>query len=176
MRNSTRRNASHRINPTEIYALERRRTELLRSIQDARLEADMTLEVLADTLGRSVAFVNNEETGAREDIEPGIIKIDRLCRTTGSIKPIEALARVNNCALIPLPELSPSDTKILAQISKVLNETGEAIAEMGKALKDGLVTDTELQACKREIRDAVEALLKAEANLEARAMRQRRTR
>lgn len=176
MRNSTRRNASHRINQADIYTLERRRTELLRSVQDARLEAGMTLEELADALGRSIAFVNNEETGNREDIEPGIAKVDRLCRITKSIKPIEMLARVHNCALIPLPELSPSDTKILNQISSILNKTGKAISVMGEALNDGVVSDSEMQACKREIRDAVEALLKAEANLEARAMRQRRTR
>lgn len=171
MGNFIRKHVTERINSATYYTLERRRVALLRGVQDARLEAGMTLEELADAMGCSVSHCNNEETGAREDITPGIIKVDRLCRASKSIKPIEALARVNNCAIVPLPIPTPDNKDILRDASRILAETGDAIAEMGNALVDGKVTEDELCRCTQQIHEAVEALLRAEANLVAKSRR-----
>ena len=69
------------------------------------------------------------------------------------------LAHESGYALVKLPEERPDLRGALKAATRTMRECSEAIEAFGKAIEDGKVTLEEFQALKREIREAIEALL-----------------
>jgi len=153
----------------DIFTETARRTALLRGYQDDRLNANLTLEELSLRVNRSVAYCDYQETDCRSDITPIIIQYDQHLRATGTFNSLNVLARVHNFALFPLPTITPKNTDLMQDASNILIETSGAIGEIGKALADGKITAAEFVACKIALRNAVEAIIAAEANIDMKA-------
>ena len=98
-------------------------------------------------------------------LNPGHIPC--LIEDTGDTRIVEYLAALCNGVFVPL-ELTRRRTRHtwLGHTSKILNETAEAVTMLSKATADGEITDLERMKCKREIDDAVVALLQLKFTLE----------
>jgi hypothetical protein len=70
--------------------------------------------------------------------------------------------------LVGLRAVEVSRHSLPTSIGRVMKETGEAIAEVTKALEDGEITEEERKACLKEINEAIDELLKLKNQLEER--------
>lgn len=76
-----------------------------------------------------------------------------------------ALAELAGCALVPLPAWRAAVSGLDALVAAA-RETSEAVAAGWAAHSDGVVTPAERETLKRELRDAVAALLALDARLD----------
>ncbi|OMH39940.1 helix-turn-helix domain-containing protein [Desulfurobacterium indicum] len=76
-------------------------------------------------------------------------------------EPVKKLAE-----LVGLRAVEVSKTSLSTSIGKAMKETGEAIAEVTKALEDGEITDDERQVCLKEINEAIDELIKLKQQME----------
>lgn len=66
-------------------------------------------------------------------------------------------------AIVKLPEERPGLRGALKAAARAMRECSEALEAYSKAIEDGTVTQEEFQRVKREVREAVEALLAIQA-------------
>ena len=88
-----------------------------------------------------------------EDFETVFMPVDVVAdleAELGDFPVTRALAELNNCLLVPMPEK---------------RGTGPVAMSLGAALADGTITDREAKASHKEIREAIYALLRLDAVL-----------
>jgi nucleoside 2-deoxyribosyltransferase len=71
-------------------------------------------------------------------------------------------------AQLPSPMEAPD---VIATCSKLMQETGEAIAEIAVSARDGVITTAELSGADGQLEDVIRAALAAKAALRAAALR-----
>lgn len=76
-----------------------------------------------------------------------------------------ALAELSGCALVPLPAFREAESDMEALVTAA-RESTEAVAAAWAALSDGVVTPAERRTLRREVREAVAALMALDARLE----------
>ncbi len=155
--------------PSTTHTTEIRISRLLMSIQEARLTAGLTQEALGYELGRSQAWVNNQETSERPDCEPCILALDRICTATDSVAPIRELARTHAHILVKIAVDIPLSREVADQLARTAHEHADVISASVKALADGTLTPAEYERIHQEITEAQESLAALDSLLKAKA-------
>ena len=127
------------------------------AIQEAR-EKGWTFEMLAQKIGGSPHSYRHYAYG---ETVPAAAVLMGIILVTKAKTPVKKLAE-----LVGLRAVEINQSSILTSIGRVMKETGEAIAEVTRAIEDGEITKEERQACLKEINEAIDELLKLKNQLE----------
>jgi len=117
-----------------------------------------TYEMIAFKVGVSSSSIEKYASGERIPSQAGFLALVVGLKLK---EPVKKLAE-----LVGLRAVEVSQSSIPTSIGRVMKETGEAIAEVTRAIEDGEITEKERQACLKEINEAIDELLKLKNQLE----------
>lgn len=112
-----------------------------------------TAKVLAAELGESIDSVYD----AADINSPRPVKawwIPTICKVTGSVAVLQAIAQQVGCVVFRLPVATyHQDIELVTHTAKVVQEFGEALAQVSASIADGTITPVERQRIDVEIQD-----------------------
>ena len=116
-------------------------------------------EQIADLLGCSYATLMSELSG-QPGHKLGAERMLGLMKTTGSIAPLQFMARELGGVFVELPQCGASCHELTRSVVDSIREFGEFASEVSRSLEDGVITSDELARISKEGQEALSAILR----------------
>lgn len=123
---------------------------------------------VAAKMGMNPRILYNKLSGDEDSYHRlSVADFIRIWLVTGDLAPLNALARVMNCACFPVPDYTGlSDEALLDLLCKVNEEGGQWHGMLRHALADGAIDARERAELRREAYEWIGAIAEAEARLD----------
>lgn len=119
----------------------------------------LSAEQIADLVGCSYATLMSELSG-QPGHKLGAERMLALMKTTGSVAPIQFMARELGGVFVEMPQCGAGCHEITRSLLESIREFGEFASEVGKSLEDGTITPEELARISKEGQEALAAILR----------------
>jgi hypothetical protein len=122
---------------------------------------------LAPRLGKAASSLSHEVDPNFRGAKLGLEDAVTITQLTGDMRILAAFAAECGFSLLPLPDAAVSTSCAITAVASVMHETADVLRTVSATMADGVVTPNEKVACRKEIGEAMRALMQVDAILEA---------
>lgn len=122
---------------------------------------------LAPRIGKAAGSLSHEIDPNFRGAKLGLEDAVTITQLTGDMRVLAAFAAECGYSLLPLPDATVSTSCAITAVASVMHEAGDVLRAVSATVADGVVTQNEKASCRREIGEAIRALMQVDAILEA---------